>query len=481
MGKFHYKRWVTENKYGLLAEQQNTGSQGCCDPSALNYNASATGSGGTCLDCTCIGLVNGVIVSGSYFAGCNEATGSATGSVNATTGSATGSANATTGSATTGSATGSGGATTGSGGGGTTSGTAPTEDPCEEFSTRMDRREQDDICDRCEQDPDYSEMCRCCDDRGRRGGRGRRQESYKLKNPLIERFQQLAGIKPLYEQEDPRRPKDIEFDNAQAMDKLTPDDRDKVGKIQQMMKGERKEYEKVTFVYTEQGGQFYGLDVYVSKDQDQRSDKLGYDDANEWLKNTLDLGLDMDMIPRRYGSGMEELDDIVEKLEDLGIEASHHDFMDVSETQQLNEADQDCECGATCQEGRCPEGEYCNQGECTTMFPSDPWDVDKTVDTGDVKTMFKMGKEQLNENKTFNCNNSCHNCNRNNEQPLCAPGEIPTTVSSNWNGTSHVCSCTGQVSGPTDHGGGVTRGKTAQTPKINPKALKEAIKKLLKK
>ena len=48
------------------------------------------------------------------------------------------------------------------------------------------------------------------------------------KQPLRERFQQLAGLKPLYEAEygkyfggrtkggDPRRPKDIEFDNAQA-------------------------------------------------------------------------------------------------------------------------------------------------------------------------------------------------------------------------------------------------------------------------
>ena len=115
------------------------------------------------------------------------------------------------------------------------------------------------------------------------------------KTLLTERFQQLAGIKSLYTEQ---------MDNAS--------------------------YEKVEFVYTEQGGHFYGLDVYVSKDQDQRSDKLGYDDANEWLKNTLDLGLDMDMIPRRYGSGMERLDDIVEKLEDLGIEAGHGDYMDVS-------------------------------------------------------------------------------------------------------------------------------------------------------
>ena len=63
-----------------------------------------------------------------------------------------------------------------------------------------------------------------------------------MKQTLIERFQQLAGIKPLYEQlgprmrnsrptgpSDPRSSKDIEFDNAQAMDKLTPDDKDKMG------------------------------------------------------------------------------------------------------------------------------------------------------------------------------------------------------------------------------------------------------------
>ena len=129
---------------------------------------------------------------------------------------------------------------------------------------------------------------------------------------------------------DPRRPKDIEFDNAQAMDKLTSDDRDKVGKIQQMMRGERKEYEKVTFVYTEQGGRFYGLDVYENKDQKQRSDKLKYDDANEWLKGVLEYIYEDDLIPRRYNSGIEDLDLIVERLEELGIEASHGDYMDVS-------------------------------------------------------------------------------------------------------------------------------------------------------
>ena len=41
------------------------------------------------------------------------------------------------------------------------------------------------------------------------------------------------------EDEDPRRPKDIEFDTAQAMSKLTPDDKDKVGDIQSMMAKER--------------------------------------------------------------------------------------------------------------------------------------------------------------------------------------------------------------------------------------------------
>jgi len=140
----------------------------------------------------------------------------------------------------------------------------------------------------------------------------------------------------LLEQEDPRRPKDIEFDNAQAMDRLTPDDRDKVGKIQQMMDKERGidlnavSYEKVAFVYTEQGGQFYGLDVYENKDQDQRSAKLKYDEANEWLKDTLAYIHEGDLIPRRYNSGLEDLDLIVERLEELGIEASHGDYMDVS-------------------------------------------------------------------------------------------------------------------------------------------------------
>ena len=90
------------------------------------------------------------------------------------------------------------------------------------------------------------------------------------------------------------------------------------------------QYQKVTFVYTEQGGRFYGLDVYVSKDQPQRSDKLRYDEANEWLKDTLAYIHEGDLIPRKYISGLEDLDLIVDRLKELEIEASHNDFMDVS-------------------------------------------------------------------------------------------------------------------------------------------------------
>ena len=90
------------------------------------------------------------------------------------------------------------------------------------------------------------------------------------------------------------------------------------------------QYQKVTFIYTEQGGYFYGLDVYASKDQPQRSAKLKYDEANEWLKGVLEYIHEGDLIPRRYNSGMEDLDLIVDRLRELGIEASHGDYMDVS-------------------------------------------------------------------------------------------------------------------------------------------------------
>ena len=66
------------------------------------------------------------------------------------------------------------------------------------------------------------------------------------------------------------------------------------------------------------------------QNQDQRSDKLKYDDANEWLKDTLAYIHEGDLIPKSYNSGLEDLDLIVARLKELGIEASHGDYMDVS-------------------------------------------------------------------------------------------------------------------------------------------------------
>jgi len=143
---------------------------------------------------------------------------------------------------------------------------------------------------------------------------------------------------------DPRSSKDIEFDNAQAMSRLTPDDRDKMKKVQQMMDKEggnmsisnkfdhskfdfQEEVTKASFVYTEQGGNFYSLTLSTSND---RQIKLKYDEANSWLKDTLEYIHEGDLIPRRYNSGLEDLDLIVERLEELDIEASYGDYMDVS-------------------------------------------------------------------------------------------------------------------------------------------------------
>ena len=178
---------------------------------------------------------------------------------------------------------------------------------------------------------------------------------------------------------DHRSSKDIEFDNAQAMSRLTPDDKDKLGKIQQMMDKEEDDEEqrdydkgwygeslkeiasqlgylnevdgmeggnmsvsnkfdhskfdfkekvtKASFVYTEQGGHFYSLTLSTSND---RQIKLKYSEANSWLKDTLEYIHEGDLLPRRYNSGLEDLDLIVDRLKELNIEASHGDYMDVS-------------------------------------------------------------------------------------------------------------------------------------------------------
>ena len=88
--------------------------------------------------------------------------------------------------------------------------------------------------------------------------------------------------------------------------------------------------EKVTkaeFMYTEQGGRFYSLTLSTS---DNRQIKLKHNEANAWLKDTLEYIHEDDLIPRKYISGLEDLDLIVDRLKELNIEASHNDFMDVS-------------------------------------------------------------------------------------------------------------------------------------------------------
>ena len=129
--------------------------------------------------------------------------------------------------------------------------------------------------------------------------------------------------------EETRDEEDKENDRNLASDDIPDSLREKATELGYLNE-QSNQYQKVTFVYTEQGGRFYGLDVYTSKDQPQRSDKLRYDEADAWLKNTLEYVHDDNLIPRSYNSGMEDLDLIVDRLKELGIEASHNDIMDVS-------------------------------------------------------------------------------------------------------------------------------------------------------
>ena len=129
--------------------------------------------------------------------------------------------------------------------------------------------------------------------------------------------------------EETRDEEDKENDRNLALDDIPDSLREKATELGYLNE-ESNQYQKVEFVYTEQGGRFYGLDVYVSKDQRQRSDKLRYDEANKWLKDILEYIHEGDLIPQRYVSGIEDLDLIVDRLKELGIEASHNDFMDVS-------------------------------------------------------------------------------------------------------------------------------------------------------
>jgi len=256
----------------------------------------------------------------------------------------------------------------------------------------------------------------------------------KLKEQLGPRMKSPRPTGP----SDPRSSKDIEFDNAQSMSRLTPDDKDKLEKIKQMMDKEKSQkedykpshraynvidksnndeivakelprykalelaktnknymidatdglaetrpdwtpppmgmggeeeedeeqeeydkgwygeslkeaasklgylkevdgmeggmdlnavqYEKAEFVYSEGNGQFYSLNLYTSDGQKTKLGLTQYDEANEWLKDTLAYIHEDDLIPKEYNSGMEDLDLIVDRLKELGIEASHNEY-----------------------------------------------------------------------------------------------------------------------------------------------------------
>ena len=110
-------------------------------------------------------------------------------------------------------------------------------------------------------------------------------------NTIKKRFQQLAGIKPLYEME-------INFE----------------------VKG-------ANFTYTEQGSMFYGVylyDVPQTANVQWKEKIRSADEATEWIQS---LGI-QETVPRRYDT--DTLDRIVKQLEDKGIVADHDDFFDVS-------------------------------------------------------------------------------------------------------------------------------------------------------
>ena len=80
---------------------------------------------------------------------------------------------------------------------------------------------------------------------------------------------------------------------------------------------------KASFIYNEQNQKFYSLTLYTS---DNRQIKLKYSEANSWLKDTLEYIHEGDLIPKHYSDGLEDLDLFVERLEELGIEASHNEY-----------------------------------------------------------------------------------------------------------------------------------------------------------
>ena len=91
---------------------------------------------------------------------------------------------------------------------------------------------------------------------------------------------------------------------------------------------------KASFVYTEQGGRFYSLTLSTS---DGQTLKMKYDEANEWLKDTLAYIHEGDLLPRRYNSGLEDLDLIVARLGELNINAKVVKMKNADDTGKLDE------------------------------------------------------------------------------------------------------------------------------------------------
>ena len=79
---------------------------------------------------------------------------------------------------------------------------------------------------------------------------------------------------------------------------------------------------KASFVYNERQ-RFYSLILSTS---DNRQIKLKYNEANSWLKDTLEYIHEGDLIPKHYSDGLEDLDLFVKRLKELGIEASHNEY-----------------------------------------------------------------------------------------------------------------------------------------------------------
>jgi hypothetical protein len=81
---------------------------------------------------------------------------------------------------------------------------------------------------------------------------------------------------------------------------------------------------EINFIYTEQGGRFYGTYLYDGKPGKNHNSKIGYDESKKLLKS---LGI-KEELPKGYGPGA--LDKICKELKKKGIVGDHGDYMDVS-------------------------------------------------------------------------------------------------------------------------------------------------------